>query len=292
MTIRKILAPIAGYDSLAAMERAALQTALTVGCDLAAHVEVFCQAANPAEVHDRLPAGVPGATIDQLFSVMEQVEAAQHARAHALFSEVTAAFDAPIKDQPAGDSGFSAAFVQASGAMESLVAARGRVSDLIVAGIGPDGDGRHPTALLQAALLETGRPLLMAPAEAPKACGRRVAVAWNASSEAARAVALAGDFLARADEVAVITVAEDPDYSAAGKDLSEYFAWHGIKAQVCALGPPAQSAGSAVLDQAADFGADLLVMGAYTRSRLRRMIFGGVTATVFREARIPVFMAD
>ena len=52
-----------------------------------------------------------------------------------------------------------------------------------------------------------------------------------------------------------------------------------------------RSPGAAILAQARELGADLLVKGAYTQSRIRQMIFGGPTQHILERADVPVLMA-
>ena len=54
---------------------------------------------------------------------------------------------------------------------------------------------------------------------------------------------------------------------------------------------PSDQVGPALLAKARELNADLLVMGGYGRSRLSELVFGGVTRTVLREMKCPVFLS-
>jgi nucleotide-binding universal stress UspA family protein len=153
-------------------------------------------------------------------------------------------------------------------------------------------------------LLHSGRPVLIVPYApplpmlAPPASARHVLISWNASKEASRAVSAALPLLQRAGQVHVAIF--DAQAHAAehgeqpGAELLHYLARHGVEARLHLLdggGVRRGDIGEALLSQAADLSADLLVMGAYGHSRLRETILGGVTRTILQSMTIPVLMA-
>ncbi|TCL67199.1 universal stress protein [Rhizobium sp. BK251] len=134
-------------------------------------------------------------------------------------------------------------------------------------------------------LFESGRPVLMIPyvIRTPKPI-KRVLVAWNGSKEAARATFDALPFLKAADEVEIFSV--DPADTAsqspmtAGAEIAATLARHGVKATLSTVEGAPQPASIVIENRLADNSIDLLVMGAYTHSRLWQMLFGGVTKTL------------
>ncbi|MCG8511747.1 MAG: universal stress protein, partial [Rhodospirillales bacterium] len=76
-----------------------------------------------------------------------------------------------------------------------------------------------------------------------------------------------------------------------GDDVARHLARNGLAATAKSVMARGRSAGAAVLDEAYEMGADLVVKGAFTRSRLRQMIFGGTTRHVLAEAKIPLLIA-
>ncbi|PHV38406.1 universal stress protein [Janthinobacterium sp. BJB304] len=153
-------------------------------------------------------------------------------------------------------------------------------------------------------LLHSGRPVLIVPYApplpllAPPAAARNVLISWNASKEASRAVTAALPLLQRAGQVHVaifdaqVHAAEHGEQP--GAELVHYLARHGVEARLHLLdggGVRRGDIGEALLSQAADLSADLLVMGAYGHSRLRETILGGVTRTILQSMTIPVLMA-
>jgi nucleotide-binding universal stress UspA family protein len=173
-----------------------------------------------------------------------------------------------------------------------------RYSDLVVAGQrereAEDEAGVAP-GFVDELVLSCGRPVLLVPyAGRFPAAGRRVLVAWNASAEAARAIADALPLLARAERVNIIVfeTGEPGDHGEEpGADAALYLARHGVKATVSRYGSPDIDVGSQVLSRAADMSADLIVMGAYGHSRMRELVLGGVSRTILESMTAPVLMS-
>lgn len=167
----------------------------------------------------------------------------------------------------------------------------GRVFDLIVVGR-PSPDSRDARqATLESALFESGRPILVAPPEPPQSLGQAIAVAWNASTETARTVALAMPFLKRAKKAVVIAVEGAMVAGPSAESLLHSLERHGLRVDLDVVAEDGNAAGRTILARAAAWGADLLVKGGYTHSRLRQMIFGGATSQILAESQLPVFMA-
>jgi nucleotide-binding universal stress UspA family protein len=116
-------------------------------------------------------------------------------------------------------------------------------------------------------------------------------IAWNGSTETARAVAFALPLLRQAGRVVVLTVEGGMAPGPGGDQLVGYLRRNGIGADLNEAKPGRRSTGEAILATAAALDADLLVKGAYTQSRLRQMIFGGATSHILSAAMLPVFMA-
>jgi nucleotide-binding universal stress UspA family protein len=143
--------------------------------------------------------------------------------------------------------------------------------------------------------LAAGRPVLVIPyAGHFENVGRRVVIAWNATREAARAVADAMPLLASAELVTVLTIdpREGPDAhgEVPGADIAAHLARHGVTAQIERTVSGGLPVGEVLLSRIADLGADLLVMGVYGHSRARELLLGGATRTLLRSMTVPVLM--
>jgi nucleotide-binding universal stress UspA family protein len=169
-----------------------------------------------------------------------------------------------------------------------------RCADLVVTGQPETGDERH-FSFCGDLLLGAGRPVLFVPyAGRFTRVGQRVLVAWNGSREAARAIADALPFLARAAEVNVVQFEDargEPFLETIASDLGAWLGRHGVKTSIARYGNAGIDAGNHLLSRAADLGADLIVMGGYGHSRMRELVLGGVTRTLLESMTVPVLMS-
>jgi nucleotide-binding universal stress UspA family protein len=172
-----------------------------------------------------------------------------------------------------------------------------RAADLVVAAqADPEWPGSYHLDVADLLAVESGRPVLIIPNSAANdRVGEKVLVAWNARREAARAVFDALPLLQRAQDLKVVWVNPQPEKGVAqdlpAADICATLARHGVKCQAAEQIKPRTNVGETLLSCAADFGADLLVMGCYGHTRLREFIFGGATRHVLSRATIPVLMS-
>ncbi len=175
---------------------------------------------------------------------------------------------------------------------QSAIGSVGRTFDLLVLGR-PVRDSVTPSmTALESALFESGRPLIVAPPVPPEKIGDNIAIAWNCSTETARTVAFAMPFLVGAETVSILQTDRGVVSGPSSAELARSLAHHGINACCVDIRVGDKNVGEAILDEARNQGADLLVKGAFTQSRLRQMIFGGATSQILASAELPVFMAN
>ncbi len=285
--IRTILVAVSDEATAAAP----LDVAFAVGRDLAAHVQALHVKIDPSSAVPLVGEGMSGVMVEEMINAAEQQAEQRAATTRALFERRCDGLGVARQQLPAAGTGFSAAWREEVGREEDVVARCGRLHDLIVLGR-PVSDSELPSLMtLNAALMESGRPLLVAPPSSPAGLGRNVAVAWNGSAEAARAIGAALPLLRNADGVRILS-AEEPEGDAALRpaELVKYLTWHGIAATSQTFHAGVTNAGEALEKEVVAIGADLLVMGAYTHSRLRQLILGGVTRHMLHHATIPVLM--
>ncbi len=175
--------------------------------------------------------------------------------------------------------------------LDANLGSYGRVFDLTVVGRPLRGALTPSASTMEDALFESGRPLLIAPPKAPGGIGDTIVIAWNGSTESARAIVMSMPFLARAKKVHVLAVEGGMVPGPGVAEVEGHLRRNGISAQASTVQPGSASAGETLLAETAKLGGDLLIKGAYTHSRLRQMIFGGVTQHILNEAEIPVLMA-
>jgi nucleotide-binding universal stress UspA family protein len=143
---------------------------------------------------------------------------------------------------------------------------------------------------LSGAMFDSGRPVLISPRTAPATIGTRLCLGWNGTAESASAVYAALPWLQRADAVRILSAEGYQRRGPAAPELAAYLALHDVHADIHMFQSVGNSVGAGLLAAARDFGCDLLAMGAYSHSRLRQLILGGVTRHVLENAGIPVMM--
>jgi nucleotide-binding universal stress UspA family protein len=176
---------------------------------------------------------------------------------------------------------------------DAFVGSHGRVFDVIVM----YRSDRNATDLhnqaINSGLFESGRPILLAPPSPPSQIATNVLIAWNRSTEQARATALAMPLLQKADQITVLTVVGGTEVAGpSAEQFTQYLRRNRIGAELKKAELAGRSTGETILATAQSLGCDLLIKGAYTQSRLRQMIFGGATQHVLENAMIPVLLAN
>lgn len=124
---------------------------------------------------------------------------------------------------------------------------------------------------------------------------KKAFVAWNTGLPAARAIHQALPILRAADEVTLAVfdpvMTEYQDGENPGSDVAQWLSHHDCNVTVQQYPSGGIEIGKAILSRAKDLGADLIVMGAYGRSRLRQNIMGGTSSTLIEQTKVPVLMA-
>lgn len=196
-----------------------------------------------------------------------------------------------ISRAAAGIGGLSSGWRQDGLMEDAFLGAYGRVFDLIVVGR-PDGsNGQTRLSTVEAALFETGRPVLIAPATPARSLGETAVIAWNRSTETARAVLGAMPLLRKAKRIVVLELDDWGVPGPSGSELARHLRMHDLPAEAITAADPSNRPGETILKEAAALGCDLLVKGAYTQSRLRQMFFGGATSHILSNTTMPVLMA-
>lgn len=268
-----ILVPVAGRPESA--------TALDCAFGLAARLEADVVACH-VRPHRRMPK--KPASKDMLLhyddnalveDTPKKIESARKA-AQKLFSEHAEAHGYPLRSKPSLASEPIAIWEEFVGSPGRAMAIVGPISDLLVLTRPKTKRSEKAHAFLLAAVLHSGRPVLVLPSRKIKEPpGKRIAIAWNQSREATHAVSGALPLLSRAEEVTIICCGAEDSLGPKSTHLARYLTHWGIDANIARYNDndtPAQ------LEQACDeVNADLMVMGAYSRGRLRERLFGGVT---------------
>jgi nucleotide-binding universal stress UspA family protein len=284
MPIRSILVPL--VPDLAATPQ--LEAALRVAGAVGGHIRVLHVRPDPETLFATMPEAF-------LTSIPERDR--YNAEALAERTRARAAFDAwrERHDLAAGPFDPAAGRVHAAwssrvGPIEVATVEAGRLADLIVLRL-PGMPHIATGQAFDAAVFESGRPVLLTPEAVPEVPLHHIMIAWNGSREATRALAGASPLLHAAGRVSVFVAAPTEAERARVKEVGAYLSWHGIMPTEIVARVADAAAGAALLAAAAEQGATMLVMGAFTRGRLRQLLLGGATSHVLKHTRLPVLMA-
>ncbi|MBS0274000.1 MAG: universal stress protein [Proteobacteria bacterium] len=275
--MKSIFVPLTGMES----DRPALEAAKALALSFGAKV---------SGVHARIDSNSALALVAHETSWrVEREENELSARSRAEFDRIFGAGTSSFADGPSQVMAVSACWREVEGFPLSEYAFYGRLHDLIVVA----RDRLLPEQCAEI-IMQTGRPVIIAPPRSTKTIGEVVLVAWNNTPESARALTAAMPILARAKSVLIADIpealADEPERRGPLKELRELLRLHDVKAEIC---PMTQTRGSeAEILREVAYGADcdLIVMGAYGHSRLREYVFGGVTREILRECAISAFM--
>ncbi|MCY1746305.1 MULTISPECIES: universal stress protein [Ensifer] len=171
------------------------------------------------------------------------------------------------------------------------LAAAARLGDLVIAGMSQVGSEYVDIGEL---IHSAGRPVLIPRADLEPLAAHKVVVAWKDTREARRAVVDAMPFLVHAREVLVASVEDQGRHHALEtlNDVVRHLIHHGARARGEIFSCNAPSDGEALISITKQFGADLIVSGAYGHSRLREWLVGGVTRSLLRETTLNRLMSS
>ncbi len=201
--------------------------------------------------------------------------------------------------QRAADAGVEMTAKVVEGQVIPILREHTKYTDLLLLGQdNPEDPDNASYGLADALLFEGASPCVVVPhsgrLEAP---GRRILLTWNASRESARALREAMSMLQRAETVVVLSSEPDDGDSDVARghphaqELARFLESHGIESVSSGIADVDVSPSDAIIGQAADMNADLIVMGAYGHARLREIILGGVTRDLLKQTTVPLFLA-
>lgn len=229
-----------------------------------------------------IPASLKNLLLSQSTDVADQVEDGMRKELEALASKL----GVPIVESYKPDE-VSTLWVEEQGRQVDVIKRHGRLADLICVAK-PDVDRNLGANTLKAALFNTGRPVMMCPAtdSTPAVLCEKVAIAWNGSTEASRAVALTADILGKSAEVTILSSGAEVN-GAGVESLKEYLQIRGVSPIINRFNAKS-NIGQALLSECENSGADTLIMGAYSNSHERETVFGGTTQYIVDKADRPV----
>jgi nucleotide-binding universal stress UspA family protein len=288
--MKSFLIPIGGSDTDASL----FETALAAARPFSSHMNFLHIHVGPGQAAANTPhaAFAMGPALSNALRDLDAQAKTRSAVAAQHFRDFCARSTVEICDVPGSAKRVTASWQAEDGHALRRIMFHARHNDLVVVGRAKTANGL-PADFLEELLLGCGRPVLIAssaPGRAPAPTGT-IMVCWKESAEAAHAVNAAMPFLIHARRVVIASVAETGENLAeALSDVARQLAWNGVRAEL----RPLVAAGAAIPDllasAAQDCNADLMVLGAYGRSRMREILFGSCTRSVIHDAGMPVLL--
>jgi len=237
-----------------------------------------------AFAYEKMPVGILGDErwVDGVEQLRKEAEAAAQA-AVARFETLARA------------AGLTFATQRVATSFEGSAEAFGRIArrfDLSVVRQAEPRTGTSDYLIIQAALFDSGRPVLVVPyAHRAPAKFARIMICWDGSRSAARAAADAFPFLRHAQAIEVVTVGDHANGEVSAADLADHLLAHDLRAEARQLTASDGNISSCILSHAASTSADLVVMGGWGHSRLREFVLGGATRGTLAAMSIPTLMS-
>lgn len=288
MDVTSILSVVDGGPRSGAVAKASFKLAKTLN----AYLEVLHVEPDPRDSLPVVGEGMTGTLVEQVSADIEaRREAAKKVAREAFESECKAhGVEPEAREKVRAFKTFSVSWTDVEGREDQVVADLGRFFDLIAVAHPGGEDGSAYAPALETGLFQCGRPVLVLPQDCgPMPC-ETVAVAWNGSCEAVRAVTAGLPFLQAAKSVRVISIGEE-ERAGSSERLAAFLAGHGIDPRFDRLQSDQGEVGAMLIRQAVDEGAGMVVMGAYGHSRLREFVLGGATRSVLHESSLPLLLA-
>lgn len=286
MAIRTILAPL--YDD--AVDALILETSARLSAKFGAHVESLHMRVPENMTHGIINSRIDARHVRPLLEALSHQIERDEQQAKEAFERVMAAFNIAISDDP-GVLPSASWHATTDDPVEKL-SHYGGAFDLIVTGHPSlSSETAKSAKILDAAIFNSARPVLLMSKETSATVGDVVLLAWNRGIPAGRALFAALPFLTTAKRVVVLTVMTGAKQGPEPEDITSMLAWHGVTAEVRKVPPSAGAVADIITQEATDIGADLLVTGAYSQSRIRERVLGGVTSALMSKAQLPVLMS-
>jgi len=287
MSLAKILAPLTGT----LRDEIVLATAFAAAKPFNAHVAALFIHPDPRLAAPFVGVPVSPEVVQDIVNASEEIARTAEKRAHNILLAAAAKAGAALVEHPQKADVVTCSLRRAQGVYFRAVAQAAELSDVVAFGVIAGPNSVELSEGFVEVLTRSGRPILLS-AEAPAGIARRIVVGWDGGASAARAISAALPFLRKAENIAVVGVKRtakqnEMDFA----DLREFLALHGLSASEQTVEQGPRSIGEALLHGAALAGADLLVMGAYSRGHLRESVFGGATSHIRSHATLPIFMA-
>ncbi|XXK27405.1 universal stress protein [Arenicellales bacterium nBUS_45] len=277
--LRTILVPFNNTQPTAP----AIDAAKKLAAENGAYIEgAFCRQVLPIIAGEGIT--LPG----DYLAEFEEEGRQQASLAHRKFNELVKSHDIPVSD--IDGEGLRAGWTEMIGTGPEGIGEYARAFGISVLHRDLESANVDWKSTAEALLFESGRPLLLVSNDVPETIGKRILVAWNGSTETARALSAARPLLGACEALRVLSV-EGGMTSGPDVDLiTSHLRASGFKAEAVKRDASGSTVGQTIVAEAEAFKADLIIKGAFTHSRLRQLVFGGPTSEIFNHAKCPVIL--
>lgn len=283
MAFKTILLPIRESSTAASL----METSISMAIRNDGHVDLLYVQNDPEHM---LPFSTLGLSASMRQTILESTAAATAKQADELkqsFLDLCERYKISVQPRGSGIGKPSADFLIRTGRRDDLIGKYGRLADLII--VPQPTKTAPPPSSFEAALRESGRPVLMVQRDKVlDVPGKRLAIGWNSSKEAAQAISSMLNNLKRADKVYVLSSEKRMKQPINADDACVYLSCQGITAETAIIDTKRQSIGEALLARSQELECDRLIVGGYSRPKIRDIIMGGVTGHLLKHADLPV----
>ena len=285
--VAKIVVPLMGSSR----DATALATAFAAAQPFGAHVEAVHVRPTPDSVVPFFPEGISAETLEDIIETAIEASDMASKNAKQAWKDSLSPAGALETEGPQKLKNVTSSYRELSGEFAPKLCEAAKLADLVVLPALMPEERPELTAALNAVLSRAGRPVLISAHVPPKSLFRKIAIGWDGSFTAARALNAAMPYLGQTEDVDVIGVNGTGVTKDMTEELKSYLTVHQLPSSFRSIEAGGREIGEALLAAASGGMADMLVMGAYGHSRLRESLFGGVTAHVVSHPRLPVFLA-
>lgn len=285
MPIKTLLMPIRESDTSVEL----METGLHVAKRFNAHLDLLYVHPNPEEMLPFDTFWISDSIKKSVLEIAERNAIDQAKRLKSALDELCERHEVPQRVRGESPGIASAGWLEERGPRDVYTGCLGRLADVVI--MPKPARTEPPPSSFEAAVRETGRPVLMVPRKTVTPVqAKHVAIGWNNSKEAAQAIAAARPCLRQADSVTVMVTEKRRNQRPSAEEVVTYLKCHGVEAGIGMLDVRKRTVGEALLAQSKEAGTDLLVVGGYSRNRLREMVMGGVTRHLLEHAHLPVML--
>jgi nucleotide-binding universal stress UspA family protein len=283
MSFKTILLPIRESSTAASL----METSISMAIRNDGHLDLLYVQDDPELM---IPFGTLGLSASMRQTITESATAAAATQGEELkqkFLDLCEHYKISVQPRGSGIGKPTADFLVRDGRRDSLIGKYGRLVDLII--VPQPTRTTPPPSSFEAALRESGRPVLMVQRDKVlDVPGKRLAIGWNSSKEAAQAISAMLNNLKRADKVYVLSSKNRMKQSINADEACVYLKCQGVTAETAIFNSKGQSPGEALLTKSHELECDRLIVGGYSRPKIRDIIMGGVTGHLLKHADLPV----